>query len=452
MQCIRHMTNAYYDNIIKKIFLRYDKRGFEKLEGNRIRKLQDGLYPNIYYYIINRFNDSPKNVTLRENLTRIIYHIEKRPVCKLCGKEVSFNGKKKLNFFDNYCSCRCAGIDTYNYNSLLKQQEYNLKHYGVKHNFQTKKFKEKRKQSLIEHFGSLNDFQKYTENKGKETLIEHYGSLENAYKVSSKHYKKTCLEKYGKDSWFGSNDAKKYYLEKYGVEHPMKLDEIQIKTQQTNINKYGCNSWFGSNDANKYYLEKYGVEHPMESEYVKEKLQQTNINKYGVKYGLQNEKIKLKSIQTCLNKYGVKCVGQSQTVKAKIIETKRKNHTFNTSKPEENGYKLLYNKFGFCNVKRQYKSKLYPFQCDFYIVSLNMYIEFNFHWTHGGHKFDQNDKNDVAKLNIWKEKSVTSKFYKSALTVWTERDIKKFKYATENNLNYLVFYNWNEFLEWYDKN
>ena len=189
----------------------------------------------------------------------------------------------------------------------------------------------------------------------------------------------------------------------------------------------------------------------MESEYVKEKLQQTNINKYGVKYGLQNEKIKLKSIQTCLNKYGVKCVGQSQTVKAKIIETKRKNHTFNTSKPEENGYKLLYNKFGFCNIKRQYKSKLYPFQCDFYIVSLDMYIEFNFHWTHGGHKFDPNDKDDVDKLNIWKEKSLTSKFYKSALTVWTERDIKKFKYATENNLNYLAFYTWNEFLKWYDK-
>ena len=310
-----------YDNIIKTIFLRNDKRGFEKLEGNRIRKLQNGLYPNIYYYIINRFNDSPNNVTLRENLTRIIYHIEKRPVCKLCGKEVSFNGKKKLNFFDNYCSCRCAGIDTYNYNSLLGQQEYNLKHYGVKHNFQTKKFKEKRKQSLIEHFGSMDDFQKYTENKGKETLKEHYGSLENAYKAS------------------------------------------HIKSDNT----------------------------------------------------------------------------------------KRIKGTFNTSNPEEKGYKLLYNKFGFCDVKRQYKTKEYPFACDFYVKSLDLYIEFNFHWTHGGHKFDPNDKDDVDKLNIWKEKSLTSKFYKSALTVWTERDIKKFKYATENNLNYLAFYTWNEFLEWYDK-
>ena len=79
-----------------------------------------------------------------------------------------------------------------------------------------------------------------------------------------------------------------------------------------------------------------------------------------------------------------------------------------------------------------------------------MYIEFNFHWTHGDHKFDPNDKNDVAKLNIWKEKSVTSKFYKSALTVWTERDPKKFEYAENNNLNYLAFYTWNGFLEWYN--
>ncbi len=353
-----------YDNIIKKIFLRYDKRGFEKLEGNRIRKLQDGLYPNIYKYIINRFNDSTNNVTLRENLTRIIYHIENRPVCKLCGKEVSFNGKKKLNFFDDYCSCSCSNSATYNYNSLLGQQEYNLKHYGVKHNFQTKKFKEKRKQSLIEHFGSLNDFQKYTENKGKETLIEHYGSLENAYKVSSKHYKKTCLEKYGKDSWFGSNDAKKYYLKKYNADHPMKNDIL----------------------------------------------------------------------------------------KDKVFETKKKNHTCSSSKPEENGYKLLYNKFGFCDVKRQYKTKEYPFHCDFYIKSLDTYIEFNFHWTHGGHKFDCNSKDDINKLNIWKEKSENGKhpLYLSAIKAWTERDPKKFEYAENNNLNYLAFYTWNEFLEWYN--
>lgn len=308
-----------YDNIIKTIFLRYDKRGFEKLEGNRIRKLQDGLYPNIYSYIINRFNDNPKNVTLRENLTRIIYHIEKRPVCKLCGKEIRFNGKKKLNFFDDYCSCSCSNSATYNYDSLLKQQEYNLKHYGVKHNFQTKRFKEKRKQSLIEHFGSMNDFQKYTENKGKETLKEHYGSLENAYKIS------------------------------------------HIKSDNT----------------------------------------------------------------------------------------KRIKGTFNTSNPEEKGYKLLYNKFGFCNVKRQYKTKEYPFACDFYVKSLNLYIEFNFHWTHGGHKFDCNSKNDMDKLNIWKEKN--TKYYNIAINTWTKRDINKIKCVNGNNLNYLAFYNWKEFLEWYDK-
>ena len=345
MQCIRHMTNAYYDNIIKKIFLRYDKRGFEKLEGNRIKKLQDGLYPNIHSYIINRFNDSPNNVTLRENLTRIIYHIEKRPVCKLCGKEVSFNGKKKLNFFDNYCSCRCAGIDTYNYNSLLGQQEYNLKHYGVKHNFQTKKFKEKRKQSLIEHFGSLNDFQKYTENKGKETLKEHYGSLENAYNVSYERSKKTCLEKYGKENY--------------------------TKTEEYRIKAYN---------------------------------------------------------------------------------TRKKNHTFNSSKPEEKGYKFLYNKFGFCDVKRQYKTKEYPFYCDFYIKSLDTYIEFNFFWMHGKHKFDPNNKDDINKLNNWKNSYDNGKnpIYYFAIDTWTNRDINKFECAEKNNLNYLAFYTWNEFLEWYN--
>lgn len=46
---------------------------------------------------------------------------------------------------------------------------------------------------------------------------------------------------------------------------------------------------------------------------------------------------------------------------------------------------------------------------------------------------------------------VKNPIYYSAINTWTNRDIKKFEYAEQNNLNYLAFYTWNEFLKWYDK-
>ena len=133
------------------------------------------------------------------------------------------------------------------------------------------------------------------------------------------------------------------------------------------------------------------------------------------------------------------------------INTKRKNNTFNTSKPEENGYKLLCDKYGVENIKRQYRNELYPFACDFYVKSLDLYIEFNFHWTHGEHLYNKNNIKDIiakCRLNI---KSKTSKFYKIALNVWCKADVNKYNVAKKNKLNYLAFYNFDEFLEWYNK-
>ena len=203
----------------------------------------------------------------------------------------------------------------------------------------------------------------------------------------------------------------------------------------------------------KTCLEKYGVENAMYSNIIKDRMKNIFISKYGVENPFQSNIIKEKIKQTNLDRYGVEQPSQSKQIIYKIFITIKINHTFNSSKPEEYGYKLLYNKFGFCNIKRQYKSDLYPFYCDFYIKSLDLYIEFNFFWMHGKHKFNPNDKNDIDKLNNWKNSYDNGKnaIYYSAINTWTNRDINKFEYAEKNNLNYLAFYTWNEFLEWYDK-
>lgn len=150
---------------------------------------------------------------------------------------------------------------------------------------------------------------------------------------------------------------------------------------------------------------------------------------------------------TNIKKYGVEHLLQNQKLKEKRYNTVRKNKTFNTSKSEDEMHEKLIIKFGEDDILRQYKSREYPFLCDFYIKSLNLYIELNASWTHGGHWFDENSKEDIKQFNLWKNKN--SNYYDNAIRVWTKRDVLKRNIAKENKLNYLVF--WDNDLKDFDE-
>lgn len=124
----------------------------------------------------------------------------------------------------------------------------------------------------------------------------------------------------------------------------------------------------------------------------------------------------------------------------KFNETKRQNGTFNTSLPEEIYYNSLVQIYGEDDIIRQYRDERYPFSCDYYIKSKDLFIELNLHWTHGGHPFDKLNVNDQMILKIWKEKALISDFYKQAIYVWTDLDIRKQQIAKKNKLNYEVIY------------
>lgn len=120
--------------------------------------------------------------------------------------------------------------------------------------------------------------------------------------------------------------------------------------------------------------------------------------------------------------------------------TKKKNNSFNTSKPEEELYKQLLEQYNEKTILRRYKDYRYPFYCDFYIIEDDLFIELNAHWTHGGKPYDPNDKECQEKLKLWQEKAKQSQFYANAIKTWTERDVEKLRIAKENNLNYKVIY------------
>lgn len=136
--------------------------------------------------------------------------------------------------------------------------------------------------------------------------------------------------------------------------------------------------------------------------------------------------------------YGIK----KDVYKANELAQKkmRENKTFNSSKQEDLFYEYLINKYGKDDIIRQYKEQRYPFNCDFYIKSKDIFIELNLNWTHGREPFNAANPNHLQRVKTLKERSVYSDFYKIALNVWTERDPNKIKTAKLNNLNYVMYY------------
>ena len=127
----------------------------------------------------------------------------------------------------------------------------------------------------------------------------------------------------------------------------------------------------------------------------------------------------------------------SQEMQSRINNTKKKNHTFNTSKIEYQFKEYLEQNYPN-DFEYQYRSEMYPFNCDFYIKSLDLYIEIQGSWVHGKHPFDENNQEDIDRLNYMKSKN--TKYYQNSIYVWTISDIAKRNIAKQNNLKYLEIF------------
>ena len=276
----------------------------------------------------------------------------------------------------------------------------------------------------------------------------------------------------------GQEKYKQTLIEKYGVDNPMKLksiaqkmsttvksksedekDAILKKRKSTNLKRYGFESAsqnpeiiakiqksiFENNDIDeikakieKTCLERYGSKTFLSSDYAREKIKETNIEKYNGPAPMCSDEIKQKTSETVKERYGVESIMMVDEVVQKIHQSKVANNTYGVSSVEENMYFRLCDLFGSDDVERQYKSKVYPFSCDFYIKSRDMYIEFNGLWTHGKKWFNENESRFTKIVELWKSKN--TKYYDNAVDVWTIKDVNKRKVAKQNNLNYLVFW------------
>lgn len=250
---------------------------------------------------------------------------------------------------------------------------------------------------------------------------------------------KNCREKYGVDFFMQTQEFKdksiKTNQEKYGVDWQISSEAVQQKINNTKLKKYNNKNYNNRLCASDTCLKKYGAPSYVQSEQFKTKAVQTLKKNYDcTNYWSSND-------------WKEKYQKNKVEIKEKEYKAKRENKTFNTSMPEERYYDYLIKKYGASDVLRQYKDDRYPFACDFYIKSKDIFIELNISWTHGGHRFNPNSEMDAYKLNRWKEKAKESEYYKNAIKVWTELDPLKFETAQKNNLTYIVYYSENELYE-----
>lgn len=184
--------------------------------------------------------------------------------------------------------------------------------------------------------------------------------------------------------------------------------------------------------------------------------------------GLGSETIRKKQLATLKNKYNVENPMHIESVKESVISpflnneysqkalttvatNRRKNKKF--SKKEFIVYSKLISKYSKEDVIFEYGrnpyDERYPFSCDFYIKSLDLFIELNAHYSHGGHWFDFNNSDDIILLE--KLQNSSKKGYKNYLKTWTVYDVNRRNFAKNSSLNYLVFWknDLSDFINWF---
>ena len=431
------------------INIELEKEILKYIDTLKNRIIWNKLPKEYEYYLLQRYNDNSSTelkLCLKESYLRIKNNINEIPKCPICGNPLKFFGNKYVIYYVSCGNKICS-----NKIRNLKSRKTKLERYGdVNYNN-----KEKQKQTCLERYGDVNYNNR---EKQKQTCIERYGVSSYAKTTECKNkIKQTCLERYGVINGGCSEQAlekiKNTFKEKYGVEYSWKIPGVSDKSKQTKLKRYGNEYFTNPEKVKQTCLEKYGVDNGFKTKEAQEKYRQTCLNNWGVDHNWKipgehdlthtPEALEKKKL-TSLKNWGTEHPHQCKEIIDKVNNTKQKNNSFNISKSEELSYKLLKEKYP--DIIKQYKSKLYPFNCDFYIPSLDLYIECNYHWTHGGHPYNINNNEDKILLEKWENKN--TKYYLGAIYTWTIRDVNKRNIAKQNNLNYIEFWNITELKKW----
>ena len=247
--------------------------------------------------------------------------------------------------------------------------------------------------------------------------------------------KKTSLEKYGVEhvmhSEYFKNKLKQTNLEKYGVEYVLSLKETHEKRAKTMIEKHGTYEEAVRQLYEKQkegMIKKHGVDNAGMLSKHREKIIKTSQEKYGFNSYTATDEYRKSRIKTCLERYnhpsftGSKMWYETRDFEAEAVkrhQTMKKNGTYGKSKSEDRFYEYLCNIFKKNDVERQ--KLINGWSIDFYIKSIDSYIQFDGVYWHGLNR----PLEEIKKSLNPRDKTILGTI---------ERDRKREEWFKENNL------------------
>ena len=300
----------------------------------------------------------------------------------------------------------------------------------------------------------------------KNIIKPYYKNIENRRNFCNRQ----CQNLANKKDGLLYRDIQDTCMKKYGVKDYMSSEDFKNKSKETNLIRYGFENAYQSEEVKARGREtirkNWGVDNPGQSLTVRAKVIDTVRARYGVDNVYQTDFVKEKKILSYQEHYGegITNPGQAKEVRKKVKNTLNERYnvdsalqlpqtreacnspeacakrhknmkergTYWKSKPEDMLYGVLCDFFTSLDIERQpYVNNCWPI--DFYIKSLDIYIQLDGVYWHG-----LNRPLDVIKASQTKrDKAILHKY---------ETDLRQNMWFEENNLR-LVRITDREFLQ-----
>lgn len=458
-------------------------RGFGG-KGKRLPRWSDGSSVDRERYLVSHVKTRCSDDDINRALEGVRNGVTRREVLTLLGISETLSAGvmsfaalfEGLGLKDEYAQClkdktaqtnmaRYGGVSPMASSEVRERIKTTmLDRYGVVNASSLPEVKERRRRTVQERYGvdSVLSDPAFRE-RARQTIREVYG-VDNVSQseVIKARKRESSMRRYGVPSTALDPDVRRRQLETLrrnrsdlpaDARGPFNAPSVQAAAKATHLARHGVENPFARDDVKdqirQTVQERYGVDNPSLSPVIQERRRQTMHERYGVDNPFESEVFQEKSRQTVQERYGVDYVFQSDEIIARAMDTKRKNGTFATSSAEDALYELLVDyvdQLGMTVVRQHRDEDRYPFAVDFYIPERDLFIELNGSWSHGRHWYEADREMDQKTVRTWRKKGEKSQYYRNALEVWTERDVRKREAARDAQLNYVTLWDGSESL------
>lgn len=197
-----------YDLYINKAMKRKDLANYLQMDELKVKDL-------LHQYGIKKDKDTIRRSLIKVDIPKdelydlyIVQNLREEEISKIYNTTKG-TIRDKLRYYN---------IEKSKEQKKLAFQQYSIRTYGTKHPAQSKRVKEKQKETNLKKYGSVSALQ----NKEVQEKTKH-----------------TNLERYGKEYFLGSDRYKEVLQDKYGITNMFQMPKVKEKIKETNLDRYG---------------------------------------------------------------------------------------------------------------------------------------------------------------------------------------------------------------------